>query len=233
MTWLDETMVGFDTETTGVSTAHDRIVTAAILTRTGGETTARTWLIDPGVEIPARATEVHGITTAHARKHGVQPSTALEEIASILAAAMGAGFPLVAFNAQFDLSILESEARSPRPAVARLAPARRRSGTGGRSAGARSPPRPLPTWPPQGSSTCASTTASRWSPTTFTPLMQTWPPPLIFCPPWPRSTARWARWSSLTSRASRSRLIACGRRSSRRGCAPRDARTTFRDPSGR
>ena len=27
MTWLDEPMVGFDTETTGISPAHDRIVT--------------------------------------------------------------------------------------------------------------------------------------------------------------------------------------------------------------
>lgn len=109
MSWLDETMVGFDTETTGVSTSNDRIVTAAILTRTDGETTARTWLIDPGVEIPARASEVHGISTEYAREHGVKPADALEEIASILASAMAAGFPVVAFNAQFDLSILEAE----------------------------------------------------------------------------------------------------------------------------
>lgn len=110
MSWLDETMVGFDTETTGVSTAHDRIVTAAIITRVGtGEPTARTWLIDPGVEIPARATEVHGITTEHARQHGLQPPDALEEIASILASALAAGFPVVAFNAQYDMSILEAE----------------------------------------------------------------------------------------------------------------------------
>ena len=109
MSWLDETMVGFDTETTGVSTANDRIVTAAIITRTGGDTTTRTWLIDPGVEIPARATEVHGITTEHARDHGVAPADALEEIAAVLASAMGAGFPVVGFNVQYDLSILEAE----------------------------------------------------------------------------------------------------------------------------
>ena len=109
MTWLDATMVGFDTETTGISTAHDRIVTAAIITRTGDDVAARTWLIDPGIAIPDRATEVHGITTAQAQAEGAQPADALEEIASILAAAMGAGFPVVAFNAQYDLSILESE----------------------------------------------------------------------------------------------------------------------------
>lgn len=123
MSWLDETMVGFDTETTGVSTSHDRIVTAAILTRTGGETTARTWLINPGVEIPARATEVHGITSEHAREHGSDPADALDEIAAILASAMGAGFPVVAFNAQFDLSILEAElARHQLPSLASRVP---------------------------------------------------------------------------------------------------------------
>ncbi|GIG54773.1 exonuclease domain-containing protein [Demequina activiva] len=109
MSWLDATMVGFDTETTGISTAHDRIVTAAIITRTGDDVTARTWLIDPGIEIPARATEVHGISTEQARAEGAQPAVALEEIASILAGAMAAGFPVVAFNAQFDVSILEAE----------------------------------------------------------------------------------------------------------------------------
>ena len=115
MTWLDETMVGFDTETTGVSTALDRIVTAALITRTGrgasATVTARTWLIDPGVEIPERATEVHGVTTAQAQAEGAQPAIALEEIASLLAQAMRAGFPVVAFNAAYDLSILEAELR--------------------------------------------------------------------------------------------------------------------------
>lgn len=109
MSWLDETMVGFDTETTGISTERDRIVTAAIITRTGADVTARTWLIDPGVEIPAGAAAVHGITTEHARANGVQPADALEEIAAALALAMGAGVPVVGFNVQFDMSILESE----------------------------------------------------------------------------------------------------------------------------
>jgi len=120
MSWLDETMVGFDTETTGVSPAHDRIVTAAVITRVGtGAPTARTWLIDPGVEIPARATEVHGISTERARAHGAQPARALEEIASILASALAAGFPVVAFNAQYDMSILEAElARHGLPTLA-------------------------------------------------------------------------------------------------------------------
>lgn len=109
MTWLDGPMVGFDTETTGVSPTNDRIVSAAIIRREGGSVETRTWLIDPGIEIPARATEVHGITTEEARAHGASPEIALEEIAASLAAALAEGIPVAGFNVQYDLTILESE----------------------------------------------------------------------------------------------------------------------------
>jgi DNA polymerase-3 subunit epsilon len=125
MTWLDEPMVGFDTETTGVSAANDRIVTAALITRTGaGHPTQRTWLIDPGIPIPARATEVHGITTEYARDHGQSPADALAEIADLLASALASGVPVVGFNVQYDLSILEAElARNGLPTLAERLPA--------------------------------------------------------------------------------------------------------------
>ncbi|NYI40676.1 exonuclease domain-containing protein [Demequina lutea] len=109
MSWLDGPMVGFDTETTGVSTTTDRIVTAALIRREGERVETRTWLIDPGVEIPARATEVHGITTEQARAEGVPPEGALEEIAAALAEALTASVPVVGFNVQYDLSILDAE----------------------------------------------------------------------------------------------------------------------------
>lgn len=109
MSWLDGPMVGFDTETTGVSPTSDRIVTAALIRREGDTVEARTWLIDPGVEIPARATEVHGITTEQARAEGVAPEGALEEIAASLADALAEGTPIVGFNVQYDLTILDAE----------------------------------------------------------------------------------------------------------------------------
>ena len=109
MTWIEQTMVGFDTETTGVGTSRDRIVTAALITRTGADVSTRTWLIDPGIEIPEAATAVHGISTQRARAEGVAPAGALEEIAAALAEALNAGHPVVAYNAQFDLTILENE----------------------------------------------------------------------------------------------------------------------------
>jgi len=112
MTWLNGPLVGFDTETTGVSTAQDRIVTAALITRTGREAPeVRTWLINPGIPIPAPATAVHGITTERAQAEGSSPADALEQIAAQLAQAMAAGTPVVGFNVQFDLSMLEAELR--------------------------------------------------------------------------------------------------------------------------
>lgn len=111
MSWTRGPLLGFDTETTGVQVGHDRIVTAALVHRDPDGTRVRTWLIDPGVEIPAEAAAIHGISTEHAREHGVAPAQALEEIASELAAAIAAGTPVVAYNATFDLCILEAELR--------------------------------------------------------------------------------------------------------------------------
>ncbi len=108
--WAEGPLVGFDTETTGVDVARDRIVTAAVVLRVPGMSTdVRTWLIDPGVEIPAEAAAIHGVTTEHAREHGVAPVVALEQIATELAAHLRAGIPVVAYNAAFDLSLLDAE----------------------------------------------------------------------------------------------------------------------------
>ncbi len=111
MGWTDGPLVGFDTETTGVDVTTDRIVTAAVVRRSGDRTVARTWLIDPGVEIPEGAAAIHGITTANARAHGRTPAGALEEIADALCGALARGEPVVAYNASFDLSLLDAELR--------------------------------------------------------------------------------------------------------------------------
>ncbi|NHT16274.1 exonuclease domain-containing protein [Cellulomonas sp. IC4_254] len=111
MTWTDGPLLGFDTETTGVDTDHDRIVTAALVRRDRDGTHVRTWLVDPGVEIPEGASAIHGISTEHAREHGVEPRGALEEIATAIADAVREGVPVVAYNASFDLCLLESELR--------------------------------------------------------------------------------------------------------------------------
>ncbi|WP_454728756.1 exonuclease domain-containing protein [Cellulosimicrobium protaetiae] len=107
--WTAGPLLGLDTETTGVDVDVDRIVTAALVLREPGSTHVRTWLLDPGVEIPAEATAIHGVTTAHAAAYGVAPVTALEEIATLVVDAQRDGVPLVAYNAAFDLSLLDAE----------------------------------------------------------------------------------------------------------------------------
>ncbi len=109
--WTDRPMTGFDTETTGVDVDNDRIVTAALVRRTAGPgpDQVSAWLLDPGVEIPAAATAVHGIDTATARAHGRPAAQALEEIARAVAETLLRGEPLVAYNAAYDLSLLDVE----------------------------------------------------------------------------------------------------------------------------
>lgn len=122
MSWIDGPLLGFDTETTGTDTAHDRVVTAALVFSTGPgreHETVATWLIDPDVPIPEPAARVHGISTEHAQQYGMQPKPALEEIASRLVEALQQGTPIVAFNGGFDLAIMEAElARHGLPTIA-------------------------------------------------------------------------------------------------------------------
>lgn len=112
--WSEGPLLGFDTETTGVDVDSDRIVTAALVRRDATGTSITTWLIDPGVPIPAEAAAIHGITTEHAREHGRPPRDALEEIAVELAEAFRADVPVVAYNASFDLRLLDAELRRHR-----------------------------------------------------------------------------------------------------------------------
>lgn len=109
--WSDAVGV-FDLETTGVEVTEDRIVTAHVgLLGVGGETLdARSWLCDPGIEIPEGATAVHGITTAHARAHGRAAAEVVEEVVAALRALFDRGIPVVAYNAPFDFSLLKHEA---------------------------------------------------------------------------------------------------------------------------
>ncbi|WP_402461716.1 exonuclease domain-containing protein [Isoptericola aurantiacus] len=107
--WTGGPLLGFDTETTGVDVRTDRIVTAAVVVRTATTTEVRTWLVDPGVEIPAEAAAIHGVTTEHARAHGRAPREALAEIADVLTEHGRAGVPVVAYNASFDLTLLDAE----------------------------------------------------------------------------------------------------------------------------
>jgi len=110
--WMPEQIAVFDTETTGVDTENDRIVTAFIgvmntVTREFVESWQ--WLVNPGVEIPKGASDVHGITNEKARAEGVAPADAIFEIMQRLDILARKGLVLVAMNASFDFTILDRE----------------------------------------------------------------------------------------------------------------------------
>lgn len=109
--WTDAVGV-FDLETTGVDVRHDRVVTAhvGLLGTDGTAVRAQSWLADPGVEIPAGATAVHGITTDYARAHGRPAAPVVAEVVAALRELFDAGIPVVAYNAPYDFSLLKYEA---------------------------------------------------------------------------------------------------------------------------
>jgi DNA polymerase-3 subunit epsilon len=110
----------WDTETTGPNPLEDRIVTAAFIVRGGGqEERDLSWVINPGIPIPAEATAVHGITDAMVQANGLDPKVALDEVANCLAYAIEQGMPVIAFNQSFDWSILHYDLiRNGLPTVA-------------------------------------------------------------------------------------------------------------------
>lgn len=111
MSWHLQRMALFDTETSGVDPHRDRIVTAAVILVGGGRPTeTREWLLNPGMDIPAEATAVHGITTEHARDHGADPAEGVAQIAHALLGAIDQGAPIVGHNVGgYDLTMLAAE----------------------------------------------------------------------------------------------------------------------------
>lgn len=99
----------FDTETTGIDVFEDRIVQffGATADADGNLLETWEWFIDPGVTVPEGAAEVHGFTDEFLAENGIKPYPALEEIRQVIL--KNRDLILVAFNLNYDLSILDSE----------------------------------------------------------------------------------------------------------------------------
>jgi DNA polymerase-3 subunit epsilon len=112
MGWHRELLIGFDLETTGTDPHEARIVTAAVIEVRDGQPLGRKeWLADPGVEIPADAVAVHGISNERAAAEGRPADQVADTVADVLAGYWKAGVPVVAYNASFDLTLLSAELR--------------------------------------------------------------------------------------------------------------------------
>ena len=112
MGWHRELLTGFDLETTGTNPCEARIVTGAVVEVKDGVLRGhREWLADPGVEIPADAVAVHGITNERAVAEGRPADQIADAIARVLVSSLESGVPVVAYNAAFDLTLLSAELR--------------------------------------------------------------------------------------------------------------------------
>ncbi|MFD0317991.1 3'-5' exonuclease [Streptomyces flavalbus] len=112
MGWHQELLIGFDLETTGTDPHEARIVTGAVIEVRGGQALGRReWLADPGVEIPADAVAVHGISNERAATEGRPADQVADAIADVLVGYWKTGVPVVAYNAAFDLTLLAAELR--------------------------------------------------------------------------------------------------------------------------
>ncbi|WNM30996.1 3'-5' exonuclease [Streptomyces sp. Li-HN-5-11] len=112
MGWHRQLLIGFDLETTGTDPCEARIVTAAVIEVVGGEPAGRReWLADPGVEIPADAVAVHGISNERATAEGRPADRVADALADVLTGYWKSGVPVVAYNAAFDLTLLSAELR--------------------------------------------------------------------------------------------------------------------------
>jgi DNA polymerase-3 subunit epsilon len=101
---LSRPLAVIDVETTGVEPDIDRIVQIGLVrVYEGGGRMTNCWMVDPGIPIPPEATEIHGITDAMVKD--AEPFAMLwPRIASVISEC-----DVCAYNAKFDLTMLEAE----------------------------------------------------------------------------------------------------------------------------
>jgi DNA polymerase III subunit epsilon len=110
--WSAGEVLGFDFETTGVDRFNDVPVSYALVTVVAGEVvSSEAGLIDPGREIPAGATKVHGISTERARAEGMPLREAIGLVTDAVVSASQRGVPLAGMKLDYDLTILDTQSR--------------------------------------------------------------------------------------------------------------------------
>lgn len=118
-------IITFDTETSGIDTKNDRIITCFVRAKDGDKVVfEQNWVIDPGVEIPKEASDVHGMTTEWVRENGRKDvAEAIGEIHRALVKYAVWGYLVCGYNLSFDMSVLEAEVARHGPADAWYFPA--------------------------------------------------------------------------------------------------------------
>ncbi|MFA5298663.1 MAG: exonuclease domain-containing protein [Lutibacter sp.] len=102
---LKKPIVFFDLETTGINIAKDRIVEISILKIfPNGNKESKTWLVNPEMEIPKEASDIHGITNERVVTEPTFNELALQ-VSDLIK-----GCDLAGFNSnRFDIPLLAEE----------------------------------------------------------------------------------------------------------------------------
>lgn len=103
-------LLTLDCEATGVDPREDRIVQIFVGVLDGTEWVDRfDYLVDPGIEIPQAAIDVHGITNDIIEDRGEDPTRVLTEVRNFLS--LYRDLPFVIMNARYDVPLVNAELR--------------------------------------------------------------------------------------------------------------------------
>lgn len=112
MNWRQVPLAGYDLETGGVDVETVSIVTACVgIVRPGQAWKPYNWLLKQDQPIPAEASAIHGITTEQANVDGQNHRDGVLDIRDMLYSAWKVGAVVCAYNAPYDLTLLDRELR--------------------------------------------------------------------------------------------------------------------------
>lgn len=105
-------MLGFDVETTDANPEEARIAQFALAKVNAADRSSdsRAELVNPGVPMPAEASAINGLTT-EMLADAMPIDAAMAIVATALWEAIEGGWPVVAYNARYDLTVADREFR--------------------------------------------------------------------------------------------------------------------------
>jgi DNA polymerase-3 subunit epsilon len=113
--WTSLPLLAIDCESTGVDPFTARIVELSAVEVLPDGTTRNPWatIVNPGVDIPDEAAAIHGISTERAKAEGIDPATALTELAKRIwdhVDTHDGQAAMVMFNGRYDWPLILTEA---------------------------------------------------------------------------------------------------------------------------
>jgi DNA polymerase-3 subunit epsilon len=109
--WWRGPLCAIDTETTGVNVEEDRIVEIALVLMdlAGPLPGSMLEIVKSGVSIPPRAEMINHLTDDYVEEVGAEPEGVLWSVLERMESVVELGWPVVVFNATYDLPLLWNE----------------------------------------------------------------------------------------------------------------------------